>query len=46
MSTIITALAILLFIGLIVGILMFVHDRDQKRDAIKKMKASENTDAS
>jgi hypothetical protein len=31
MSTIITAAIILGFLGLIVGLLMFVHNRDQKR---------------
>lgn len=36
MSTIITALCVLGFIALIVGILMFVHKRDQKTEAAKK----------
>jgi uncharacterized membrane protein HdeD (DUF308 family) len=36
MSTIITALAVLGFIALVVGLLMYVHKRDQKREAAKK----------
>lgn len=35
MSTIITALCVLGFIALIIGLLMFVHKRDQKADAEK-----------
>jgi hypothetical protein len=35
MATIITALIILGALGLIIGILMFVHKRDQKREAVK-----------
>ena len=42
MSTIITAVAVLVFIGLIVGLLMFVHERDKKKEAIKKIEASGN----
>ena len=44
MSTIITALAVLVFIGLIVALLMYVNARDSKRDALKKMEASDRTD--
>ena len=36
MSTIIIALAFVGFIALVVGILMFVHKRDQKAEANKK----------
>jgi len=39
MSTIITALIILGFLGLVIGLLMYVHKRDQNREA-KKTKAS------
>lgn len=35
MSTIITALIILGFLGLIIGMLMYVHNRDKKREAQK-----------
>ncbi|HSU28469.1 MAG TPA: hypothetical protein VLJ68_08815 [Chitinophagaceae bacterium] len=35
MSTIITALAVLGFIALIVGLLMFINKRDQKREKAK-----------
>ena len=35
MSTIITALCVLGFIALIIGLLMFVHKRDQQADAKK-----------
>jgi hypothetical protein len=35
MSTIITALVLIGFIVLVVGILMFAHRRDQKADAAK-----------
>jgi hypothetical protein len=37
METIIIALIFLGFLGLIIGILMFVHKRDQKRDAAKDL---------
>jgi heme/copper-type cytochrome/quinol oxidase subunit 4 len=37
MSTIITALIVLGFIALVIGLLMFVHKRDQKREAAKKI---------
>lgn len=33
MSTIITALCILGFIGLVIGLLLYVHKRDQKKEA-------------
>ncbi len=36
MSTILTAVALLGFVGLIFAILMFVHKRDKKRDAEKE----------
>lgn len=36
MATIITALILLGALGLVIGILMFVHKRDQKADAAKK----------
>ena len=36
MSTVITALCVLGFIALIIGILMFVYKRDQKTEAAKK----------
>lgn len=35
MSTIITALIVVGFLGAIIGLLMFVHNRDQKRAAKK-----------
>jgi hypothetical protein len=35
MSTIITALIVLGFLGAAIGLLMYVHKRDQKRDAEK-----------
>lgn len=35
MSTIITALIILGFLGGIIGLLMYVHKRDQKKEAEK-----------
>lgn len=35
MSTIITALVILGFLGVAIGLLMYVHKRDQKKDAEK-----------
>jgi hypothetical protein len=35
MSTIITALIVLGILGLIIGLLLYVHKRDQKRDAEK-----------
>jgi len=35
MSTVITALIILGFLGIIIGLLMYVHKRDQKREAAK-----------
>lgn len=35
MSTVITALIILGFLGIIIGLLMHVHKRDQKREAAK-----------
>jgi hypothetical protein len=37
MSTVIIALILLGFIGLVVGILMLVHQRDQKREAAKDL---------
>ena len=33
MATILTALAVIGFIALVVGILMYVHKRDKKREA-------------
>jgi heme/copper-type cytochrome/quinol oxidase subunit 4 len=44
MSTIIIAIAMLVFITLIVALLMFVHDRDKKKEAAKKMEASGTSD--
>ena len=41
MSTIITALSVLVFLGLIIGLLMFIHERDKKKEALRKMKASD-----
>jgi hypothetical protein len=35
MSTILTALAVIGFIAFVVSILVFIHRRDQKRDAAK-----------
>lgn len=35
MATVITALSVLGFLALVIGILMFVHNRDKKRDAQK-----------
>jgi hypothetical protein len=35
MSTIITALIIVGFLGGVIGLLMYVHKRDQRRDAAK-----------
>jgi hypothetical protein len=35
MSTIITALIIIGFLAGVIGLLMYVHKRDQKRDAAK-----------
>jgi hypothetical protein len=35
MSTIITALVILGFLGGVIGLLMYVHKRDQKKEAEK-----------
>jgi len=46
MSTIITALAVLALMGLAIGLLMYVHNRDQKKEALKKIRASENPDVS
>jgi preprotein translocase subunit YajC len=46
MSTIIIAIAMLVFITLIFGLLMFVHERDKKKDAAKKMEASKHIDIS
>lgn len=43
MSTIITALAVLAFIGGIVALLVFVNNRDQKRDKLKRLNAPDNT---
>jgi hypothetical protein len=40
MATIITALIILGTLGAIIGLLMFVHKRDQKADAVKKQSSS------
>ena len=40
MSTIIMAIAILIFIALIIGLLMFVHERDKKKEAVRKMEES------
>lgn len=40
MSTIITALVLIGFIALVVGILMFAHKRDQKADAAKNASKS------
>jgi len=37
MSTILIALGMLGFVACIVGILMFVHKRDQKRDAAERI---------
>jgi len=37
MSTIVTALIVLGFLGLIIGLLMFVHKRDQKKEAAKNV---------
>ena len=38
MSTLITALCLLAFIAIIVGLLKYVHKRDQKRDTAKNAK--------
>jgi hypothetical protein len=35
MSTILIALIVVGFIALVIGLLMYVHNRDQKRDAEK-----------
>jgi len=35
MATLMTALILLGFIALVIGILMFIHKRDQKKDAAK-----------
>ncbi len=43
MPTIITALAVLLFLALIVGILMYVHERDRKKDISDKKEVSDKT---
>lgn len=40
MSTIITALALIGFIALVVGILIFVHKRDQKAEGAKNTSKS------
>ena len=46
MSTIIIAIAMLVFIALIVGLLMFVHERDKKKEIAKKIASSESSELS
>jgi len=43
MSTILTALALLGFLALIVGILVYVHNRDKKSEAAQNNTISRNT---
>jgi len=40
MSTIIVALVLIGFIALVVGMLIFIHKRDQKMEAAKKASAA------
>lgn len=42
MSTIITAVVILAFIASFIGLFRYAHKRDEKREAARKLKASEH----
>ena len=44
MSTIIMAIAVLVFIGLITGLFLFILERKKNRNATRKMKASDHKD--
>ncbi len=44
MPTIITVLALFVFLFLIIGALVFIHDKRQKKAALRKMKARQDPD--